>query len=56
MKKLFALALTGALLVASLAGCAKKSDTLKVGASPAPHAEVLEIVKELLAKIGRAHV
>ena len=50
MKKLFALALTGALLAASLSGCAKKTATLTVGASPAPHAEILEVVKGLLAK------
>ena len=50
MKKLITLALTGALLAASRTGCAKKTATLKVGASPAPHAEVLEVVKGLLAK------
>ncbi len=50
MKKLIAFALTGALLTASLAGCGKKTATLKVGATPAPHAEVLEVVKGILAK------
>ena len=36
-----------------LTGCGKKaSDTLKVGASPAPHAEILEVAKDILAKDG----
>ena len=39
--------------MALLAGCgSKKTTTLKVGASPTPHAEILEIAKELLAKEG----
>ena len=53
MKKLIAilLALT---LVLSLAACGKKDDpkTIKIGATPAPHAEILEVVKEALAKDG----
>ena len=53
MKKIIAivLALT---LVLSLAACGKKDDpkTIKVGATPAPHAEILEVVKEALAKEG----
>ena len=65
MKKLFLL-LTAFLMTLALAGCgdsgkpAASSDsaapaggaktTLKVGATPVPHAEILEIVKPLLAK------
>ncbi len=53
MKKVIALilALTMAL---SLAACSGSSDdkTIKIGASPAPHAEILEIAKEILAKEG----
>jgi len=53
MKKIIAiiLALTLAL---SLAACGGKADdkTIKVGATPAPHAEILEIIKEALAADG----
>ena len=53
MKKIIAiiLALTLAL---SLAACGGKADdkTIKVGATPAPHAEILEIIKESLAADG----
>ncbi len=53
MKKIAAviLALTLAL---SLAACGPKADdkTIKVGATPAPHAEILEVVKDALAKEG----
>ena len=53
MKKIIAvvLALTLAL---SLAACGAKADekTIKVGATPAPHAAILEQVKEILAKEG----
>ena len=53
MKKIIAvvLALTLAL---SLAACGAKADekTIKVGATPAPHAAILEVVKEILAKEG----
>ena len=46
-----ALALT---LVLSLAACGSKGGdkTITVGASPAPHAEILEVAKEVLAKEG----
>ncbi len=51
MKKLVSLLLTAALAAALLTGCSAKEKTvLKVGASPAPHAEILESVKEALAK------
>lgn len=49
--KLAALALTGILSIGLLSGCGKKEGvTLKVGASPAPHAEILEVVKGILAE------
>ncbi|MEG2097689.1 MAG: MetQ/NlpA family ABC transporter substrate-binding protein, partial [Pseudoflavonifractor sp.] len=50
MKKITALLLVAVLSLSLLSGCGKKSATIKVGASPAPHAEILEIAKELLAK------
>lgn len=52
MKKLTCALLTATLALGLLAGCGKKDDslTVKVGASPAPHAEILEVVKEELAK------
>ncbi len=53
MKKLIAilLALT---LTLSLAACGGSGDdkTIKVGATPAPHAEILEVIAEELAKEG----
>ncbi len=53
MKKIIAviLALT---LVLSLTACGKSGDqkTIKVGATPAPHAEILEVIKDALAKEG----
>lgn len=50
MKKLTALLLTGVLSLSLLSGCGSKGTTIKVGASPAPHAEILEVAKEILAK------
>lgn len=52
MKKLVSLVLAGVLACGLLAGCGggSKEVTLKVGATPAPHAEVLEVVKEVLAE------
>ena len=52
-KRLIALTLA-LLLVLALAACAGKEDakTIKVGATPAPHAEILEVAKELLAEEG----
>ncbi len=49
-KKILALSLSAALVIGLLSGCGGKKTTLKVGASPAPHAEILEVVKEILAK------
>lgn len=53
MKKIVALLLTLALAL-SLAACSSSADdkTIKVGASPAPHAEILEVVKPILEKEG----
>lgn len=52
MKKIISLTLT-AILALSLTACADKGgNTLKVGASPAPHAEILEFAKPLLEKEG----
>ncbi|MEG0755596.1 MAG: MetQ/NlpA family ABC transporter substrate-binding protein [Oscillospiraceae bacterium] len=51
-KKILALGLSCVLALSLFSGCAKKGTTLTVGASPAPHAAVLEIVKPLLAKEG----
>lgn len=62
MKKLLALALA-AVLVVGVAACSSKTEeattettkeavTIKVGASPAPHAEILEAVKDTLAEQG----
>ena len=55
MKKKIALVLVLVLVAALLAGCgsSKKENTkIRVGATPVPHAEILEVAKELLAKEG----
>ena len=49
MKKGIAYLLTALLLVASSAAFA---ETIKIGASPAPHVEILEFIKPLLAEKG----
>lgn len=52
MKKIILITLTLA-LVLSLAGCTKKESTvIKIGASPVPHSELLELVKEDLKSEG----
>ena len=53
MKKIIALILS-LILVLSLAACAggKNEKTIKVGATPAPHAEILEVIKDTLAADG----
>lgn len=53
MKKVIALVLA-LILTLSFAACSSESDekVIKVGASPAPHAEILEVAKEILAKDG----
>ena len=67
MKKLVSLLLTGALAAGLLSGCSNTQGgadatpnpsgslagtTITVGATPAPHAEILEVVKEVLAEQG----
>ena len=55
MKKAVLILLSALLIVALLAGCGSKSaeaKTIKVAASPTPHAEILAIAKEILAKQG----
>ena len=53
MKKILALALA-LVLALSLTACggAAKDTTITVAASPTPHAEILEVAKEILAKDG----
>ena len=54
MKKIIAIVLTLA-IVLCFAACnngGTDSKTIKVGATPAPHAEILEVIKEELAKEG----
>ena len=51
MKKIIAIALT-LLFALSLTACGKKAETLKVGASVTPHAEILKVAKDELAKEG----
>ena len=51
MKKLIAIALYLA-LVPVFAGCGAKTQTLKVGASATPHAEILAVAKDILAEEG----
>lgn len=54
MRKTLTLVLAALLLLSSLAltACGKKEETIKVAASPTPHAEILEVAKELLSKEG----
>ena len=54
MKKITAIILSLALCLTLFAGCGNKNDdkTITIGASPTPHAEILEIVKQELAKEG----
>ena len=55
LKKLLGLALAGVVSASLLVGCSSSSaedKTIKVGASPTPHAEILEVVKPLLEEKG----
>ena len=54
MKKTIAIVLTLILCVGVLAGCggAKDDKTITVAASPTPHAEILAVAKDVLAKDG----
>ncbi len=52
MKKLIAL-LISLLVISTLSACTSSNvKVIKVGASPAPHAEILELIKPLLAEKG----
>ena len=54
MKKVFVIALTLIMVLSLFAGCGSKADekTIVVAASPTPHAEILNVAKEVLAKQG----
>ena len=54
MKKLVTILALALALTLSLTACGGKSDakTIVVGATPAPHAQILEVAKEILAKDG----
>ncbi len=55
MKKTLALVLSVVLILALAVGCGSKaaeSKTIKVAASPTPHAEILAIAKDILAEQG----
>ena len=54
MKKIIAIALSLILALSLFTGCGPKTDdkTIVIAASPTPHAEILEIAKEELAKAG----
>ena len=54
MKQFIVAILCLALCLSVFAGCGKKKDekTITIGASPTPHAEILQIVKDELAKDG----
>ncbi|MGA9174561.1 MAG: MetQ/NlpA family ABC transporter substrate-binding protein, partial [Thermoactinomyces sp.] len=55
MKKIFTLFLAALVSIVGLTACSQQkeaSDTLTVGATAVPHAEILEHVKPILAKEG----
>lgn len=54
MKKTFLTAAIALLAAAAIAGCGAKKDdkTLTIGATPAPHAEILEVAKEVMKEKG----
>lgn len=56
LRKLLGLTLSGVICASLLVGCSsgesKEDKTIKVGASPTPHAEILEQVKPLLEEKG----
>ena len=56
LKKILGLTLVGVISASLFVGCSKASEeedkTIKVGASPAPHAEILEVAKPLLEEKG----
>lgn len=53
MKKIIAITLSLVLALSLFAGCGKSDDkTITVGATPSPHAEILEVIKDALAEDG----
>lgn len=54
MKKVISIALTLVVALGLLAGCGSKNDekTITIAASPTPHAEILKVAAEVLAKDG----
>ena len=54
MKKFLVITLSVLLLLTVFTGCASKADdkVIKVGASPSPHAEILEVAKDALKEMG----
>ncbi len=55
MKKILALVLVALMVAVAFTACAPKADdskTITVAATPAPHAEILEVCKEVLAEQG----
>ena len=54
MKKIIAITLTVVMILGLLAGCGGKTDekTIKVAASPTPHAEILKVAAEVLKEQG----
>ena len=51
MKKILALVLSVVMIVCLTASASAAADNvIRVGATPAPHAEILEQIKEVLAK------
>ncbi len=54
MKKIIALSLIVLLLAAALSGCGKSAEPnkIRIAATAVPHAEILEVAKEILAKQG----
>lgn len=54
MKKLIAILLTLVVITTVFAGCGKASEskTIKIGASVTPHAEILEVAKDILKEKG----
>ena len=53
MKRFISLTLVFVLALLCFAGCSKTDDkTIKIGASPSPHAEILNLIKEDLAAKG----
>ncbi len=52
MKKLLSLVLALSLILAVAAPACAEAQTIKIGATPSPHAEILEFIKEDMAALG----